>query len=260
MKSVAGAARALLMLDYDGTIAPFCKQRHQAFPYPEIQTLLQEISRDPRTRLVIVSGRTASEIPPLLGLRPCPELWGLHGLERRLADGTTQTRHLRPGTLDALSDAQRWLGYQQLLDHAEIKTGSIAVHWRGLRESQAEHVRSRVLLGWRPISEHSGLRLLDFDGGVEIRPSETNKGDVVRMLLQEAGPCTPAAYLGDDVTDEPAFQAISGRGLSLLVRDQPRPTAAQAWIRPPHEVQEFLRQWLQASRLPHTGETMAAGG
>src|SRR5260370_21181473 len=105
--------------------------------------------------------------------------------------------------LNGLSDAERWLGYQQLRHTAEFKAGSIAVHWRGLSESDAEDLRARALLGWRSIVESSGLDLLEFDGGGAIRASEADKGDAVRTFLSEISPHTPEAYLGDDTTDEP---------------------------------------------------------
>ncbi|MGH9571319.1 MAG: hypothetical protein ACRD4F_16865, partial [Candidatus Angelobacter sp.] len=55
-----------------------------------------------------------------------------------------------------------------------------------------------------------------------------------------------AAYLGDDLTDEDAFQAINGRGLSVLVRPAWRSTTAQAWLRPPGELIQFLNDWIHA--------------
>jgi trehalose 6-phosphate phosphatase len=54
--------------------------------------------------------------------------------------------------------------------------------------------------------------------------------------------------LGDDTTDESAFQAINGRGLSVLVRPRYRATAAEAWLKPPDEVFDLLQRWLKASK------------
>jgi trehalose 6-phosphate phosphatase len=260
LKSVTQAPRSLLLLDYDGTLAPFRQERDQAFPYPGIASLLQEIIRGSHTRVVIISGRDTSETIPLLGIQPLPEVWGLHGLQRRKPDGCVETVQLDDSCLDALSDADRWLGYQQLRHKAEFKTGSIAVHWRGLSDGGMEDLRGRVLLGWKPISDHAGLELLEFDGGVEIRAPEADKGDVVRLLLSEMEPDTPAAYLGDDATDEHAFQAIRGRGLSVLVRPRWRQTAAQFWLKPPEELLDFLTQWLEACKRHDAvgGETAAA--
>jgi trehalose-phosphatase len=246
LKAVAQAPQSLLMLDYDGTISPFRKNRDQAIPYPGIPALVQAIMRYGKTRVAIISGRDANEIIPLLGIEPRPELWGLHGLQRLRPDGSCELAPLEQDTVDALSAADDWLHAQHLRGTAEFKTGSIAIHWRGLSESEAEEVCQRVLLGWKPIARHMNLHLLEFDGGVEIRAADIDKGDAVRTILSEMKPGTPAAYLGDDTTDEHAFEAMIGHGLPILVRPRYRATAAAVWLKPPGEVLDLLERWLQA--------------
>lgn len=251
LQGVAQASHAVLLLDYDGTLAPFHTRRDQAYPYPGVALLLQEIVRNGRTRVVVISGRDADDVVPLLNVHPRPEIWGVHGLQRMNTDGSTEMPRLDERTLNGLSDADRWLGYQQVRHAAEFKAGSIAVHWRGLSENDAEDLRARVLLGWRPIAEYSGLNLLEFDGGVEIRAYQADKGDAVRAFLRETGPNTPVAYLGDDNTDESAFLVMQerieqGTGISVLVRPIWRETAAQFWLKPPGELLDFLGLWLKA--------------
>jgi trehalose 6-phosphate phosphatase len=245
LETVARASEAILLLDYDGTLAPFKTKRNEAFPYPGVVLLLQEIVRSCRTRLVVITGREANEVLPLLNLYPRPEVWGIHGMQRMRIDGNTETKSLDQKTLDALSDADRWLQYQHLRELAEMKAGGVAVHWRGLSPSSIEDIRSRVLLGWSPIAERSGINLLEFDGGIEIRAREANKGNAVRTLVSETSPGTPLAYLGDDTTDESAFEAMNSRGISVLVRSTWRPTAAKFWLKPPGELLDFLNLWLQ---------------
>ncbi len=235
-----------MLLDYDGTLAPFHKDRDEARPYPGVERILEEIVRNGRTKVVVISGRDATDVLPLLNIVPRPEIWGIHGLQRLKTDGGVEMPRLDERTFNGLADAERWLGYQQLSHTAEFKSGSIAVHWRGLSESETENLRARVLLGWRPVAEHSQLDLLAFDGGVEIRPREADKGDAVRVLLREIGPHTPVAFLGDDTTDESAFRALQGRGLSVLVRPRWRRTAAQLWLKPPEELLDFLGWWFKA--------------
>jgi trehalose 6-phosphate phosphatase len=246
LRTVAQASQAALLLDYDGTLAPFQTQRDQAYPYPGVTLILQEIVRNGRTRVVVISGRDANDVLPFLNIHPRPEIWGIHGLQRSKTDGSMEMLRLDERTLDGLSDADRWLGYQQLRYVAEFKAGSIAIHWRDLNEIDAEDVRARVLLGWRPIAQHSGLDLLEIDGGVEIRATEADKGDAVRTFLSEISPDAPVAYLGDDTTDESAFRAMQGRGISVLVRPDWRQTAAQVWLKPPGELLDFLELWLKA--------------
>ena len=244
LQTVAQATQAVLLLDYDGTLAPFHAQRDPAYPYPGVALLLQEIVRTGRTRVIVISGRDADDVLALLNLHPHPEIWGVHGLQRLNTDGSMETPHLDERTLNGLSDADRWLGYQQLRHTAEFKGGSIAVHCRGLVESEAERIRARVVLGWRPIAEYSGLDLLEFEDGVEVR-ARADKGDAVRAFLREISPDTPVAYLGDDKTDESAFQAMQGRGISVLVSPIWRQTAARFWLKPPDELLDFLGLWLK---------------
>jgi trehalose 6-phosphate phosphatase len=248
LRAVARAPQSLLMLDYDGTLAPFQQDPKQAFPYPGFSAVLQQIVKTGRTRLVIISGRDANELIPLLNVSPRPELWGLHGLQRLKTDGSVELSPMDPATLATLGAAEDWLRYQHLEHTAEFKTGSIAVHWRGLDECEAEAIRGRVLMGWTPLAKYTLLDLLEFDGGVEMRAHNSDKGDVIRTILSEVNPDAPAVYLADDTTDEQAFHAVNSRGLSVLVRPRWRRTAAQAWFIPPDDVLNFLSRWLQASQ------------
>jgi trehalose 6-phosphate phosphatase len=128
----------------------------------------------------------------------------------------------------------------------EHKPGSLALHWRGLPDQEVADIRDRVLMGWLPIAENSYLTLQHFDGGVEIRIAERNKGDAVRAILAELDVDAPVAYLGDDDTDEDAFRALQDRGLRVLVRPHWRETAADLWLRPPAQLLAFLSDWLKA--------------
>ncbi|PYX18171.1 MAG: hypothetical protein DMG84_00935 [Acidobacteria bacterium] len=56
------ASARVLLLDYDGTLAPFSADRNLAFPYPEVPDLLARIMAE-GTRVVLISGRPARELP-----------------------------------------------------------------------------------------------------------------------------------------------------------------------------------------------------
>ncbi|MGH9497938.1 MAG: trehalose-phosphatase [Terriglobales bacterium] len=246
MEKVAKSERSALLLDYDGTLAPFVVDRRKAFPYPGVVPTLQEIMASGRSRVIIVTGRSAPEVVALLGIHPHPEIWGGHGLEYLSPDGVRQIPPLSQDVSTALAEAEVWLATERVESLAEHKPGSIAVHWRGLSQSKALEIRERVLRGWFQIAEHSQMSILEFDGGVEMRVRALDKGDVVRKVAREMKAEAPIAYLGDDVTDERAFEALGSRGLSVLVRPAWRRTSAQIWFRPPHELLDFLIRWMDA--------------
>jgi trehalose 6-phosphate phosphatase len=239
------ASRRLLLLDYDGTLAPFTPDRMRAFPYRDIPELISKIMAA-NTRVVLISGRSARELLFLSGIHPQPEIWGSHGAERLFANGRYEVD--APGVQHrlALQAARRAFVGNGLRDRIETKPGSIAVHWRGLAPADQRATEIEVRHIAEPLVQEHGLELLSFDGGLELRAPGKNKGDAVLTILAEAGRNVAAAYLGDDRTDENAFRAIKGRGLSVLVRSELRPTIADAWLRPPEELLHFLRDWLQA--------------
>src|SRR5215468_598001 len=66
LEKVRTAHSRALLLDYDGTLAPFTPDRDRAFPYREIPELISEIMRH-QTRVVLISGRPATELLFLSG-------------------------------------------------------------------------------------------------------------------------------------------------------------------------------------------------
>ena len=239
------ASARVLLLDYDGTLAPFCADRNLAFPYPEVPDLVARIMAE-GTRVVLISGRPARELLLLSGIHPHPEIWGSHGLERLKPDGSYELgvlpREQQMGLLIAVTS----LRSDGLERQIELKPGGVAVHWRGLTAQEIEDIKSRVLQRWIPLRDEYSLSLLDFDGGLELRVPGKDKGDAVNTVLNEIHPDSAVAYLGDDQTDEDAFLALKGKGLTALVRSQSRPTAADVWLQPPQELIQFFQEWLDA--------------
>jgi len=245
-EQLSRARQRVLLLDYDGTIASFSVQRNRAFPYPTIPELLDCIMSTCRTRVLLISGRAAREIPSLLGLIPHPEIWGSYGAERLLASGDYSVAPMSEDSQRALAEAEALLDAEGLAELVESKPGAVAVHWRGLNPAQAEEIKTAAYRVLSPLALRKRLLLADFDGGVELREPLRRKGDVVRAVVSEHGLDVPVAYLGDDTTDEDAFRALNGRGLTVLVRPTYRFTAAQTWLRPPEDLVGFLSDWVRA--------------
>jgi trehalose-phosphatase len=249
-RALESAPRPLLMLDYDGTLAPFRVERDEAVPYPGIPELLTGLVEESRTRVVIISGRWSRDLIPLLDMSPLPEIWGCHGAERRFADGQRLPIDIPEATKVGLAAVRDWSHREKLSDRIEQKPTSVTFHWRGLSEQEQSTLRDHVLGRWEAELSGAGLEAHAFDGGLELRAAGINKGRAVARLLTEAPDAANAmAYLGDDLTDEDAFAAMRDRGLKVLVRPEYRETAADLWLEPPDELRDFLKRWLAATAL-----------
>jgi len=239
-----GSKMSALLLDYDGTLAPFHTDRFKAVPYAGVLPLLEEILRSGKTRIVVITGRPIREVQALLSPLSNLEIWGAHGLEHAMSDGTYRQIAIDPKSAEALAAAEQWLRAAGFISLAEIKPGGIAVHLRGLPDKESISVREHLEKGWTAFADQPELKLLQFDGGLELRVTRPDKGDAMAAILRTLGPDAPAAFLGDDLTDEDAFSVLEDRGLPILVRPEYRETRAKAWIKPPHELIEFFEQWL----------------
>jgi trehalose-phosphatase len=243
LQQVRVAPESALLLDYDGTLAPFHVDRSLAYPYRGVVSLLDSIVQSGKSRVIILSGRPIVELRALLTPLSDLEMWGSHGLERQSSDGSYSRVDVSEEDEASLKEAEEWVVAAGLLSHAEIKHGGIAIHWRGMPLAEARRVQALTQDGWTPLAEKSGLKLLQFEAGVELRVSHPDKGDAIGSILGTLDNSVPVAFLGDDITDEDAFRVLRGRGLPVLVRADYRETTAEAWLRPPLELIDFLERW-----------------
>jgi trehalose 6-phosphate synthase/trehalose 6-phosphate phosphatase len=244
----------LLLLDYDGTLAPFRVDRSKAHPFKGVREVIASIQAESQTRIVVITGRHAKEISPLLrGVPPVVEqpveVWGLHGSERLHADGRCELEQPEPETQRTLDQVREYLRHNNLGGEFEDKPNAAVMHWRGASPRTARFIEQRTREVFEPLAMHPGLRLLEFENGLELRAGR-DKGDAVQALAAEVPAGTPIAYLGDDYTDESAFRAVNqydGPHLSALVKPAMRETDAEVWLRPPSELRSFLKRWLKAA-------------
>lgn len=243
-KRLSEAQRGVLVLDYDGTLAPFVEEPTRAVPYPSLVPPLQALARDPQTRLVIVSGRSIDSLRPLLPLNPLPELWGTHGFERLRPDGSYQTQRNSSQLAKVLDCLEQEFSQEGWLDRCEKKPASFAFHWRGEDPDSQKIHEAKARQIFQKWEGKEGFALFPFNGGIELRLAACTKGRAMQALLDEEEPHVPFAYLGDDHTDEDAFRVLRGRGLPLLVASEERSTAAAGRLSSTAEVESFLQNWL----------------
>jgi trehalose 6-phosphate phosphatase len=110
----------------------------------------------------------------------------------------------------------------------------------------------------RTAGQRTALRVTTGREVIELRPNiDWDKGKTLHWVLdyirdnEGAGPLLPI-YLGDDITDEDAFDAVDDDGIAILVRhsdDGDRATAARYALDDPGQVREFTERLAQ--RLAH---------
>jgi trehalose 6-phosphate phosphatase len=246
--SVKRAPCSVLLLDYDGSMAPFRVDPFKARPYGGVRELLARIQKLGRTRMAIVTGRPAAAVGPLLSLDSPVEVWGLHGAERLRPDGSREMEKASPTAIEKLSEVRAQLARDGFGGRFEDKANAAVMHWRGVPKQKARAIERRTRALFDPLARLDGLRLLDFEAGVELRVGR-DKGGAVEAILEETAADAPVAYLGDDLTDEAAFRAVNASGrssLSVLMRRAWRETDANVWLRPPQDLRAFLRSWVCA--------------
>lgn len=242
-RRVAAAPRRLLLLDYDGTLAPFNPVRGEARPLPRSMQLLERIVRETRTALAIVSGRTIAELESLAG--PLPALLvGEHGWEEREAGGETRRHALPAGAERVLDEAERLARASGWGDGIERKRASVVLHTRALEPERARALEERWLPALREISPAERFTVDRISGGLELRVRGRDKGTVVRERIALEPREALAVFVGDDVTDEDAFAAVREHGFGVKVGSPERLTLAQARVHSVEAVSDFLETWL----------------
>lgn len=132
----------------------------------------------------------------------------------------------------------------------EPKRYAVAVHYPIVSEQSRRKTKEVVEA---VAALYPELQLGEGKGVYEFRPGvDWDKGRAVLWLLEALGHNRPDVlpiYLGDDLTDEDAFQVLQGRGLGIVVGDlEGRPTRAQYSLSSCTEVEQFLRKLTAALR------------
>ncbi|MEF2553589.1 trehalose-phosphatase [Aurantimonas sp. A2-1-M11] len=241
-----GGRRLAVFLDYDGTLTPIVEDFSKADICGEMVEAIGQLAA--RVPTAIVSGRDLSDVRGRVGLEQVFYA-GSHGFDIA-GPGDLHERPEQAGQFlspieaagNDLEDAIRGIGGAQI----ERKTFSIAVHVRKVAETDFETVERAVdaVVGRQPkLRKSRGKKVF------EIQPrAEWDKGNAVEWLLDNTrlgeGDAL-ALYIGDDLTDEDAFAALSGRGIAIVVRGADRITTADYALDDAQDVRRFLG-WLAA--------------
>lgn len=238
-----GGARPAVFLDYDGTLTPIVERPDLAVMGAGMKQVLGALGA--LCPVAIVSGRACDDVRSLVGIDNIYYA-GNHGFE---IEGPKGSGIREERGLEYLDDVEavrkRLLPLVEQVEGAmvENKRFSLSLHYRLAEPGRVPDLERAVddaIRDYPRLRKHKGKMVF------EIRPRiEWDKGRAVMWLLQALGldqPGVVPVYLGDDTTDEDAFRAVRGRGIGILVADEPRESCASFVLRDTGEVLQFMHK------------------
>ncbi|OBH58957.1 trehalose-phosphatase [Mycobacterium mantenii] len=235
--------RPAVFFDFDGTLSDIVDDPDAARPVAGATEALGKLAT--RCPVAVLSGRDLADVTKRVGVTG---IWyaGSHGFELTAPDGS---HHQNDDAAAAIPVLEQAAG--QLRDRlgaipgvvVEHKRFGVAVHYRNAARDRVGEVLAAV----RAAGRRDALRVTTGREVIELRPDlDWDKGKTLRWVIDhlheaESGPLTPV-YLGDDITDEDAFDAVRADGVPILVRhsdDGDRATAALFALDSPTRAAEF---------------------
>jgi trehalose 6-phosphate phosphatase len=242
---VDSASHIALFLDFDGTLSNIVPVPDDAELDSGIRKTLESlIARDDFT-VSIVSGRAVADLRSRVGLKNVIYA-GNHGFEIE-----SEEIRFREPDAEALRGEIHCLALQLKLalsdtDGLEIedKGLTLSVHFRRVTEELQDWVRNVTR---STVGRYRGVLLREGRMVLEVSPRvDWNKGRAVAWIARQLSPTSPLAiYIGDDLTDEDAFAALS-EGITIRVGGFSE-TAAQYLLPDVLAVGLFLK-WLDRAK------------
>ena len=238
---IRSAAQIRLFLDFDGTLVPYCFFPNDVKLPEAVRRDLVSLVRNPRVHVALVSGRRNSTLRKFVRVSQI-QLLGLYGWEGK--NGVVLSARARKA-LPRLRSILKWLPSEIPGIRVEDKGVAFAIHFRGatvraVRQAQlwTRKLLTRIRGDFSIIRSHSAW---------EIVPRHVKgKGLALRKFTKKlSGPFLPI-YVGDDLTDEPAFKVLR-RGITIRV-GAALPTYAHLRLRNAEELHIFLKRLEEALR------------
>lgn len=224
-----------LFLDVDGTLLDFASHPGGVQVGSQLHEDLARLRERLHGALALLSGRTLEQLDDLFGWRDYAAA-GLHGAQLRLADGRSSVDDgARLAALRALAESRMATMQGVLL---EDKHQALALHYRN-----APNQRELVEQLARELLQRAGhdFTLQHGNHVVELKPAGADKGRALALLMDgEPFRGRQPWALGDDLTDEHAFEEVNARGGVSVVVGARRPTHANFALDDPHTVRAWL--------------------
>lgn len=212
----SAAQKRCILLDYDGTLAPYQKLPALAAPEKELLNLLQDLSRDPQTEVIIISGRDSGTLERWLGHLPLT-LVGEHGaLVRPKGENWKELVSLTSEWKDQVRPLMQLFVDRCAGSFIEEKISTLAWHYRNTH-AELGFTRSRELRNsLLQLTANTPLQVIDGNKVLEVRRIGVDKGTTALSMLSSMEPDF-VLCMGDDTTDEDMFRALRDRAWTIRI-------------------------------------------
>jgi trehalose 6-phosphate phosphatase len=259
---VARVPQLLVACDYDGTLAPLMDDPAHALPLPEAAAAIRALAALPQTAVAVISGRALRDLAALSRLPSEVYLVGSHGSEFDVGF----VSRIQPKEADLRTRLGRAI-FELAKDvpgvRLEQKPASVAVHTRGADRTIAAAVIEQVRSGpavWPGVFVTTGKDV------IELSVVAADKGAAVSDLRTQHS-ASAVVFLGDDDTDENAFNRLQGPDLGIKIGEDDETSAHFAVADPEVGVKvlallaESRRRWLYGEHaVPIERHTMLGNG
>ncbi|MEO5977535.1 MAG: trehalose-phosphatase [Chryseolinea sp.] len=207
--------RRLILLDYDGTLAPFAYRPEDATPSKETLQLLHTLAFDERNHVHIVSGRQHSFLERWLNIRNVT-LISEHGAGVRQKNSEWVFKTMDESWKPAITQILKDFCSSSPGSFIENKRFALVWHYR-MMDSELGLVRSKEVLDIiMPIAKQANLDVLSGSRVIEVKPNYINKGLAISRILEQ-NKYDFIIAVGDDKTDEDMFKVLPDSAYTIKV-------------------------------------------
>ena len=249
------AQSRLILLDYDGTLAPFATLPLSAVPGPNLISILERLGQDQHSTTALISGRSRVDLERWFG--GVSNLWlaAEHGaiLWSPLSREWDQPH---PAASDDWKNR-----VHPILEHfvdrtpgsfIEEKEFSLVWHYRMADPEFGDWLANDLVANLDHMLADSPVKAIKGQKTVEVKLLWANKGQVYSRLLRPGHVPDFIMAAGDDVTDEDLFAGLPDSAWTIHVgRNQSR---AKYRLSNPDEMASLLEELLKAIDKPVPGE------
>ncbi|MGP1308744.1 MAG: trehalose-phosphatase [Phycisphaerales bacterium] len=215
LRQAASAPVLLVGSDYDGTLSPIVERPEDARPLRESIVALTALAEMPQTHVAVISGRALRQLAEMTGLSEAVHLVGSHGSEFD-PDFAARLTPSQQELLARLTTELEVIAEQIPGATIETKPASVAFHYRNAEASQHDHAVHKVERGPAAIE---GVIVKRGKMVIELAVTPVSKGKALTRIRHRVG-ATAAVFIGDDITDEDAFETLSGPDVAVKVGDE----------------------------------------